>query len=123
VNSIQLRLINNRTSFIGGDSFKYECLCIQVAKPRMPFSKKQFWKEVHCMFMIAKTSKILTNSSGVVFKDVFHFINWLPDFLVHLLFLCFYPISFTISNNIPVDQGSFWGSNNYWLQFKEKTNL
>jgi hypothetical protein len=76
------------------------------------------------MFTIVKTSKILTNLIGAVFEDVFYFINWLPDFLVHFLFLCFYPTSSTnlFSNSILVNQGSFWGSKTYWLEFKEKTN-
>jgi hypothetical protein len=54
----------------------------------------------------------------VVLEDVLHFSNWLLDFLISLLFLCFYPISSTslLSNNIPVDQRSFWGSNNFWDQ-------
>jgi len=67
------------------------------------------------MFVIKKTSKILTSSSGVILEDVLHFINWLLDFLVHFLFFCFYPISPTslLCNNIPIDQRSFWGSSSF----------
>jgi hypothetical protein len=84
----------------------------------MPLSNKQFWKEMHFMSVIAKTSKILTNSDGVVLEDVLHFSNWLPDFLIRLLFLCFYPISSTnlLSSSIAIDQGNFWGSNSFWDQ-------
>lgn len=90
----------------------------------MPLSKKQLWKEVHYMSMTTKISKILTNFDGAILENVPHLTDWLHDFLVCFLFICFYPISSTslLSNNIPVDQWSFWGSNNYWLQFKGKTN-
>ncbi len=90
----------------------------------MPLSKKQFQKEVYWMFMTTKTSKILISSSGAILEDVLHLIDWPPNFLVRFLFFCFYPISSTslLSNNIPTNQGSFWGSSNCWLQFKEKTN-
>jgi hypothetical protein len=56
--------------------------------------------------MIAKANKILTSSSGAVLENMLHLINWLFDFMVHFLFLCFYPISSTslLSNNILVDQ-------------------
>ncbi len=39
------------------------------------------------MFVTAKTSKILTNSNGVVLEYVLHLIDWLLDLLVHFLFL------------------------------------
>jgi hypothetical protein len=39
------------------------------------------------MSVNAKTSKISTNSNGVVLEDVPHLIDWLLDLLVHFLFL------------------------------------
>jgi hypothetical protein len=57
------------------------------------------------MFVTTKTSKILANSDGVVLEDVFHLIDWLPNFLIHFLFIYFYPISSIslLSNSILVD--------------------